>query len=59
MALYCISGGECAGCMECMEGTVKFKCCDCGEKIYEGDPYYKICGGIYCEDCVMVCREEA
>ena len=53
MALHCISGGECTGCMACRDETkVMYRCDLCGEEIYEGYMYYEAGEEIYCEDCV-------
>ncbi|MCI8806408.1 MAG: hypothetical protein HFE59_11150 [Clostridiales bacterium] len=51
MPLYCVSGGECMGCMSCM-GRALFKCSACDKEIYEGDMYYDINGEPFCERCV-------
>jgi len=32
---------------------VLYNCIACGEKIYEGDMYYKVSGDTYCENCVI------
>ncbi len=57
MALTCVTGGrECIGCGACRkidEEKVLYNCIACGEKIYEGDMYYKVSGDTYCENCVM------
>lgn len=31
-----------------------YHCCCCEEGIFEGDAYYEIEGGIYCEECLNI-----
>lgn len=31
-------------------------CCNCCEDIFEGDTYYEIDGGYWCDDCIRQCR---
>lgn len=57
-------------CSECHQTPCDSRCpnyepqvfgeCDmCGAEIYEGEDYYEIAGGIYCEYCVSECKKEA
>lgn len=49
MAMTCINGGECDGCMECQaEDPVLYDYET--EPIYAGDTYYEIMGDIVSED---------
>ena len=51
MALYCVSGGECTGCGNCIgEAEAVFECVLCGNDIYEGDMYYNVAGEKFCEE---------
>ena len=41
------------------EPQISHYCDECGEAIYEGEDYYEIEGGIYCEDCVYKMKKTA
>ena len=41
------------------EPVVVTECDLCGSEIYEGEEYYEIAGGTYCESCVSDCKKEA
>jgi predicted amidophosphoribosyltransferase len=52
MAMICIHGGECDGCMACQDDQEEYYCPVCGEKTTE-DVYVSIDGDILgCENCV-------
>lgn len=51
MAMVCIKGGECTGCMNCQEEEIIY-CEKCEEDIQEGDIYYVLRGDTYCKYCV-------
>ena len=51
MAMICIHGGECTGCMECQKED-EYYCPVCGEQVYE-TLYISNDGDIVgCENCI-------
>lgn len=52
MAMICIHGGECTGCMACQEEEKEYYCPICGEKVFE-TVYVSNDGDVVgCENCV-------
>lgn len=55
MAMICIHGGECDGCMNCLrEPDPIGKCTQCGTDIFPGDDYYNIEGDTLLHDDCLV-----
>ena len=48
MAMSCIYGGECDGCMKCQDDPVMWDCYD--TEIFNGEYYYEINDEIIAED---------
>ena len=58
MAMSCIHGGECCGCMDCRPESHPITCSHCGGSIYPGEGYYALEGEIWCENCIDESRRE-
>ena len=53
MAMICIHGGECTGCMSCQKEPEPIgRCVQCGADIYPSDDHYNIEGELVCDDCL-------
>ncbi|MBE6765506.1 MAG: hypothetical protein IJP10_03800 [Clostridia bacterium] len=57
---FCVNGGECSGCGECIRREKEFGECElCGQAICSGEEYFNLCGEVLCADCVEMCRRTA
>lgn len=57
MAMICVKGGECDGCMSCQEPRperVLCTCDHCGETILVGEPRYELPDGAVVHDDCMI-----
>ena len=52
MAMTCVHGGECTGCMSCQVSEEIGYCAECGEPIEYGEDHYDIEGEKIHEDCL-------
>ena len=54
MAMICIYGTECTGCMRCEKEPVAIaECAHCDEAIFEWEDYYNIEGETIHDECLI------
>ena len=58
MAVICVRGTECTGCMDCQEEAA-YRCPVCGEELAYDDKVFSTCGGDVVGCCHCIETEEA